>query len=585
MSKIGRNDPCPCGSGKKYKQCCFHRAASAAAAPNAELLWRAGNAHLAGGALDMALSCYREAVRLRPGFAQAHYNLGVVFQQKGLLDEAAASFRSAISFNRDYAKAYNNLGYILATQGRLDESADCFNRAIAIEPGFAAAYHNLGTTLRHQGRVDETLAAFRTAHAINPHDPVFHSDLLMMLHYSDMDDEALFREHVRWGEQHAPAAASVPARQCDRDPGRKLRIGYVSGDLGKHPVGYFLLPLLESHDRSQFEICCYSERGQRQEDDVTARIRGHADLWRRTMGLGDAALAEMIRADGIDILVDLAGHTAHNRLKVFALKPAPAQVTWLGYPNTTGLRAMDYRITDAVADPPGSADALHTEQLIRLEQSFLCYTPPAGAPPVGEAPCLTGAGVTFGSFNNLAKVSPQVIDAWSAILGRVPGSRLMLKFKGFADETCRRRVSDAFGARGVSPDRLELVSFVENFNDHLALYNRLDLALDTFPYNGTATTCDALWMGVPVLTCCGTRHVARVGASILTCLGLPELITHSPEEYIAAAAALAADPARLAALRRDMRPRLAGSPLCDSAGFARRMETALRDIWRRWCSA
>jgi protein O-GlcNAc transferase len=300
--------------------------------------------------------------------------------------------------------------------------------------------------------------------------------------------------------------------------------------------------------------------------------------------MSDEALAERIRHDGIDILVDLVGHTAMNRLLVFARRPAPIQVTWLGYPNTTGLTAIDYRLVDAVTDPEGEADALASETLVRLPGGFLCYGGHGGAPAPGPAPCLATGTVTFGSFNSPPKLSAATLDAWAQVLARLPESRLLLKGKPFADAATRALYLGRLAERGVAPERVELAAWLPD-QAHLALYDRIDIALDPFPYNGTTTTCQALWMGVPVVALRGDRHASRVGASLLTQIGLTDLIADSVEAYVETAIALAGDPARLADLRHSLRPRMAASPLCDATGFARKIEQAYRTMWQRWCEA
>ena len=313
---------------------------------------------------------------------------------------------------------------------------------------------------------------------------------------------------------------------------------------------------------------------------MTGRLRGLSDQWRDIAGKTDDRVAALIREDRIDILVDLAGHTAGNRLLVFARKPAPVQVTWLGYPNTTGLEAMDYRLTEAVSDPPGQTERWHSEELIRLPGTFSCYGPPAESPPVGPLPALEAGHVTFGCFNNLAKLTPPAIELWSQILREVPGARLLLKSRGLADLETAAGVREEFGRRGIEPARLEFNGQELSVTNHLALYNRVDLALDTFPYNGTTTTCEALWMGVPVVTLAGATHVARVGASLLTHLSVEELIADSPVGYVARCVDLAGDLPRLAEIRAGLRERMRASPLCDAPGFTRGFEDALRGMWR-----
>jgi predicted O-linked N-acetylglucosamine transferase (SPINDLY family) len=368
----------------------------------------------------------------------------------------------------------------------------------------------------------------------------------------------------------------------DRTDGRRLKVGYVSPDFRQHSVAYFLEPLLRSHDRKVIEVFCYAEVGW--PDTVTERFKQLADHWVTTVGMSDDATAERIRRDGIDILVDLAGHTSKNRLPVFARKPAPVQVTWLGYPNTTGLTAIDYRFVDAVTDPEGETEALASETLVRLPGGFLCYGGPDDAPAPGPVPSLTTGTVTFGSFNNPAKLSAATLDAWADVLARLPQARLLLKGKPFADPATRALYLDRLAKRGVAVERIELVAWLPE-EGHLALYNRIDIALDPFPYNGTTTTCEALWMGVPVITLRGDRHASRVGASLLTQTRLTDLIADSVEAYVETAVALAGDPARLSELRQSLRPRMAASPLCDAPAFADKIEHAYRTIWQRWCAA
>jgi predicted O-linked N-acetylglucosamine transferase (SPINDLY family) len=330
-------------------------------------------------------------------------------------------------------------------------------------------------------------------------------------------------------------------------------------------------------------VFCYAE--VRRPDTVTAHLQGLADHWLVTVGLSDDELAERIRTDGLDILVDLAGHTADNRLRVFARKPAPVQATWLGYPNTTGLEAIDYRLVDAVTDPAGEADAWASETLVRLEGGFHCYGGLKGAPEPGVPPCLAAGTVTFGSFNNPVKISAATLDVWARLLSRLPQARLLLKGKPFSDPGTRALFLARLGKRGIAAERVELMAWLPGAAAHVEMYHQVDIALDPFPYNGTTTTCEALWMGVPVVTLRGDRHAGRVGASLLSQIGLPDLIANSVEEYVEIVVALASDPARLMDLRRSLRPRIAASPLCDERAFARKMEAAFRTMWQHWCEA
>lgn len=405
----------------------------------------------------------------------------------------------------------------------------------------------------------------------------------MHLHYDREFAPDILRNSAREVESfHAqtPRFADWPNL---RDPERRLRIGYVSADFRMHSVGYFLSAIFLNHDAASVETFCYS--GCTDEDEQTGFFRSHAAHWRSTTGLDDSEFAAQIRTDAIDILVDLSGHTYGHRLEVFARKPAPLQVTWLGYPDTTGLSAIDYRLTDPIVDPPGAADSASSERLFRLPDGFHCYTAPVAAPDVSRLPAERNGFVTFGSFNNLAKVNHQVLDAWAGVLKEVAGSHLILKSTRLLDPEMRRRVLRLLEHRGIASDRVRLIGKLPTAADHLAVYGEVDIALDTFPYNGATTTCEALWMGVPVVTLAGDRHAGRVGASMLSQVGLQDLVTERSQDYIATAARLAADLSALAVLRTGLRGRLAASPLCDGPRFTRQLEAAFRTMWREWCAA
>ena len=534
-----------------------------------------GNALHGLGRLEEATGAYRRALALQPDYAGAHYNLASLLQSRGRSEEALPHFELALALWPDQADAHNNFGATLLELGRFTEAAARFGRALELEPGHTEARNNLGKACQELGRMAEAEAHYRQALALRPDYGEAHSNLLMTLTYRpEISDAALFTEHEEYGRHHARSALSHPN---PREPERRLRIGYVSGDLRHHVVGLFLEPLLAAHDPAALSVQCYSET--RRPDAVTQRLKALCEGWRETAGLDDTALAARIRADGIDILVDLAGHSAFNRLPVFGRKPAPVQVTCLGYPGTSGLAAIDYRLTDPVADPEDSADAQATEQLVRLRDGFLCYRP--GPTP---EPARTPGPLTFGSFNNLNKVSEPVLALWAELLRRLPAARLLLKSRQLVDPVVAEGVRTVFTGHGVARERLELLGWTAGPEAHLESYRRIDIALDPFPYNGTTTTCEALWMGVPVVTLAGSRHAARMGASLLTRAGLPELIARDPAGYLEIATALAADPARLGGLRAELRPRLAASPLCDAAGLARRFESAYRIMWRRWCA-
>ena len=453
----------------------------------------------------------------------------------------------------------------LACYDRLERTA---TDTVAIGNGRAAALLDLW-------RVDEAVAAYAEAHARSGA-PASHSAWLLHRHYSaEQGPHALAAAHRAFGERFP--APSMPA-MIEPSPERKLRIGYLSPHFSRHSVGNCIEPVLQHHDRAAFDITCYSLHPQA--DDATVRMRWLADHWTDAAGLSDAELEQCIRDDGIDILIDLAGHSALNRLALMATRPAPVQVTWLGYPDTTGLMTMDYRLTDPIADPVDQTDPLHTETLIRLPGVFLCYRPPADAPPVST---ISRDTVTFGSFNNLDQLSSATLALWSSVLTAVPGSRLLLKSSRFRFSATKERLIEAFTAHGIAAERLQLEAWCDERRAHLAAYAEIDIALDTFPCNGRTTTCEALWMGVPVVTRAGAVHRSRLGASLLSQVGLLDLIADSDAGFVAAAAALARDAPQRRLLRATLRDRMATAPLRNERLFTQRLEEALRGVWRTWC--
>ncbi len=527
------------------------------------------------GELDEAIAAYRQAIVLRPSLAEAHGNLGIALRERGELDEAIAAYRAAIALRPNFADAYNNLGVALNERGNPDGAIAACRRAISLNPNYPEAQSNLGHSLRDRGEIDEAIAAYRQAITLRPDFAEAHSNLVYALHFDARCGPAeLLAEHRAWAAQHAdPLKSLIRPHENNRDPGRRLRIGYVSPDFHGHPVGRFMLPLLAAHDHQQFEIYCYAS--VLYPDGVTDRIRRHADVWRDIRALSNEAAAKLIREDRIDILVDLSLHTAKNRLLLFARKPAPIQATYLAYPGTSGLETVDYRITDSHLDPPGISDAHYTERSIRLDDTYWCYEPAAGSPEVNQAPAITKGFVTFACLNNFSKNSDAAIQAWCRILAAVSNSRLLLfAAMGSHRDAVRQKLSEA----GIDPNR---VSFADRipFSQYMQQYHDIDIALDPFPYVGGTTTCDALWMGVPVVTLRGQTAISRGGASILTNVGMPELIAESPDQYVRLAIDLAADLPRLTQLRSNLREKMRTSPLMDAPRFARNMEKAYRDMW------
>jgi predicted O-linked N-acetylglucosamine transferase (SPINDLY family) len=535
------------------------------------------------GRFEESMAVCNEALALRPGYAKAHNNLGIALMGLGRVAEAIDSYRAALDIDSDYTKAHNNLGDALKGRGSLNEAIASFRRAVTLDPEFAEAFANLGVALLDNGRIDAALAAQRQALEVNPEFAPAHSNLMYTMSYGDSFTASdILIESRRWNDRHAaPLAALVRPHGNERDPGRRLRIGYVSPDFRSHSVSHFLEPVIAAHDRGGFEIFCYAEIAS--PDATTARYRTLADHWRPTVGMTDHGVADLVRSDGIDMLVDLAGHTAGNRLLAFAERPAPVQLSYLGYPGTTGMAAMDYRITDRWADPEATSGADHVETLMRLPGGFLCYGPPEDAPGIADPPAGSAGHISFGSFNNFSKITAMVVGAWAAILRAVPHSRLILKSSSLDLTEAGDRLHDLFDGHGIERRRVDILGRMPSIREHLGLYGKIDIGLDPFPYNGTATTCEALWMGVPVITLEGGRHAARVGASLLSRIGLEELIARGSDDYVGLAVDLAGDLGRLAALRAGMRRRMAACSLIDATTFTGELEAAYRDAWRRWC--
>jgi predicted O-linked N-acetylglucosamine transferase (SPINDLY family) len=518
-----------------------------------------------------------DIARNDPRHHQAWNLLGALAAAAERHELAVRHFERAIALEPANAGYLSNCGEVCRRAGWIDDAIDHCRAALAADPRHMGAYYNLALALHAVGEVEQAHAALTSALEIQPDSRAPRSALLFLLcHHLDIDGATLLAEHRRWNELHARALAPVrPPRAAEASPGRKLRVGYVSADFRRHSLAYFVEPLLANHDRNRFDVVCYSNT--RHADEVTDQLRNHVSQWRDITALSDEAAATLIAQDGIDILVDLSGHTADNRLLVFARKPAPVQLSYLGYPNTTGLAAMDYRVSDGYMDPPGVADALYTEKLLRMPHSLWCYRPPAPTPDVNPLPALQRGVTTFGSLHSFTKISRQVIDLWARILARQPGSELLMAGAPSGETGARLRAQ--FAAHGVDAARVHLIGKL-NFDDYLKLYHRIDIGLDAFPYAGGTTTCESLWMGVPVVTLAGAYGVARAGVSLLTSARLAELVADSPERYVEIATDLARDPRRLAGLRGSLRERMQRSPLMDEAAFTRAFEAVLRGAFQ-----
>jgi predicted O-linked N-acetylglucosamine transferase (SPINDLY family) len=543
-----------------------------------EALNNLGNALKDNGQPDDALAAYRQTIALNPNLPYAHFNLGNALCDRGQLDEAIAAYRQAILLRPNFADAHNNLGNALKDNGQLDEAVAAFCEAIALNPKLLEAHNNFGNALKDRGQLDEALAAYRQAIALNPSVLNAHDNLLYTLYFHPgFDPRTILAEHRRWNQTHArPLAAAIKPHDNDRSADRPLRIGYVSGDFRQHVVARNFLPVLEQRDRSQFTVHCYSNT--KRTDDFTERLRRGADGWRNLVGIGDNEAAELIRADRIDILVDASLHMSDNRLLVFARKPAPVQATWLGYPGTTGLDAIDYRLTDPYLDPAGLDDACYSEQSVRLPHTFWCYDAMGEEPAISTLPCLRKSFITFGCLNNFCKINDAVLLLWADVLKSNAGSHLLC----LAPEgTCRQTMRERLGSHGVNAGRVEFAAKLDR-PAYLRLYEQIDIGLDTFPYNGHSTSLDSYWMGVPVITLSGRTVVGRAGVSQLNNLGLTELIAHSHEQYVQIATELANDRRKLSELRATLRERMRESLLMDARRFTRGVEEAYRAMWRKW---
>ena len=540
-----------------------------------------GNALQDLGQLDDAMTCYRRALEFKQDYADAYSNLGNTLLKLGLSDDAMTSYQRALEFNPDFTDVYNNIGNILKDLGQLDDAMACYRRALAIKPDFAEAHSNQGSIFFGQGSLPESEVSFRKALEINPDLAETYSNLLFFLtHNENTDATTLAVEHRRFGEQfEAPLSAFWPQHSNSRAPERCLQVGFVSGDLYAHAVASFIEPVLE-HLADYPQLTLHGYYNNNVQDSVTLRLRKYFKHWHSVIGLSDGALAEKIRADGIDILIDLSGHTAKNRLLAFARKPAPVQVSWMGYPGTTGLSGMDYYLADRFLLPPGQFDDQFTEKIVRLP-ACAPYRPDMSAPPVNALPALGNGYITFGSFNRQSKLSPPVIGLWSQLLRALPDSRMVLG--GLSEEEQYGALIDWFAQEGVARERLNLYPRC-GIADYFALHQQVDICLDTFPYNGATTTLNALWMGVPTLTLVGGTVTARQGSTLLSQVGLDAFVAKDAADFVRKGLSWGGHPASLASVRGNLRERIKQSAIGQPEMVAAGVECALRTMWQRWCA-
>ena len=615
--KPGRNDPCSCGSGKKYKNCCLGKAELRPVQPSSlecdqlialsnagqhtelenqarSLIGKYPNSGFAwkllGESLYMqgkeALPALQKATELLPGDADAFNNLGIVLTDLRQFNEAVISCRRSLELKPNYARAHNNLGYALHELGQLNNAASSFRRALVFDPGYAKAHNNLGNALKDLGQLDAAAACYRRAVEIKPDYINARSNLLFLYGYHTLIDPDDLVQARNWERACVPEQDRQAARHrvFQRSPlaGRRLKIGYVSGDYHHHAVSYFIEQLFAHHDRARIELFAYSANGKR--DAVTGRLLALAEHWIPIVGIPDAAIRNRIEADGIDVLIDLSGHTAHNRLGIFARRAAPVQAHYLGFMASTGLTEMDYWIGDDILTP-AETDSHFSEQVWRLPRTWVCYDGKADAPISSAWRPASDGSVWLGSFNNLGKLTPATLALWARVLHALPEGKLLLKTSELSDIGNRQRILDALSGHGILPSRIELQdrSITPDWSAHMAYYNRLDVALDPVGgVGGGTTTCDALWMGVPVIALEGDRMASRMTASMLNAIGRPEWIVRSEVGYINKVVTLARDVEQRKALRPSQRNRMASSPLCDARGLAMNLENAYVEMFGRW---
>ncbi len=616
---MSRNDPCPCGSGLRFKKCCgkiknemsavirfastpapdemeplialFHTGRYAELESQSHLLLKrypdSGFAwKLLGTALGVqgkdALLALQQAAALLPDDVDAHNNLGNTLQDLGEFEGAVASYRRAIEIKPDFVSAQYNLGIALSALGRADEAVESYHRALAIKPDYAEALSNLGNAQRDLGQHDSAMSYYLRALAIKPDClDANRAYLTALLYHPNITVERLFDEHIAFAERTCAALGGFGQPTFNsRNARKKLRIAYVSSDFRNHPVGRNIRPLLERHDRCNFEVYLYGD--VKRPDSMTDWFKSMADSWCSIVGISDAAAAEIIRRDEIDILVLLAGRFDDNRPLIAAYQPAPVQVSFHD-PATSGLKEMSYLLVDRMLSPRDTVERF-TERIVHLP-TYYVHAPMERTPDVSPLPARKKGYITFASFNNPSKVNEQVVILWSRVLQAVPGSKLILKYKNtFGNAKVRQRYVELFQAQGIEAHRLELANADEAVEQHLARYAEVDIALDPFPFTGSTTTFEAVWMGVPVVTLLGDHMVARWSGSMLKKLKLDALITHSEAEYVEIAQHLAQNLDQLELLRAGLRERVAQSPLCDERGRARQIERVYRWMWAKWCA-
>lgn len=542
-----------------------------------------GSVYMRRGNLLAAQKAYTRALEADPDYTDAEVALGAVLDDLRQYESACTHYRRALELQPGYAQVHCNLGNSLKKLNRFDDAIASYRRAIELDPNYADAYNNMATVLQDLGRLEESKAAYLKALELDANSIDTQGNLLFVLNYGESDPDCPALKHAhRYGDMVAQRAVRYTQWNCLPGFDRMLRVGFVSGDFREHPVGFFFESALGALVRaSEGCVQCVAYSNHAFEDATTQRLRCLFHEWNSCVGVSDAELARKVHEDAIDVLIDLSGHTASNRLPVFAFKPAPVQVSWLGYFGTTGVQAVDYLLADPWTLPEGD-EVNFTENIWRLPETRLCFTPPSSNVSVASPPALRNGYITFGCFNNLTKMADSVVALWAQVLNSVPGSRLLLKSPQLNEVSVRTSVQGRFASHGVDPARLVFEGLSPR-DEYLAAYGRVDIALDPFPYTGGTTTVEALWMGVPVLTLAGERFLSRQGVGFLMNVGLPDWIAENQDQYLALAKAHAADLRALSRLRKNLRDRLLTSPICNAPRFARHFEAALRGMWKVWC--
>ncbi|KAF5954068.1 hypothetical protein HYC85_006924 [Camellia sinensis] len=554
------------------------------------------------GDIDQGVEYYKKALYYNWHYADAMYNLGVAYGEMLKFDMAIVFYELAFHFNPHCAEACNNLGLALSikpnfsqslnnlgvvytVQGKMDAAASMIEKAIVANPTYAEAYNNLGVLYRDAGNITLAIESYEQCLKIDPDSRNAGQNRLLALNYiHEGTDDKLFEAHRDWGRRFMRLYPQYTSWENPKDPERPLVIGYVSPDYFTHSVSYFIEAPLVYHDYANHKVVVYSAvvKADAKTNRFRDKVLKKGGIWRDIYGIDEKKVASMVREDKVDILIELTGHTANNKLGMMACRPAPVQVTWIGYPNTTGLPTIDYRITDALADSPDTRHK-YVEELVRLPECFLCYTPSPEAGPVSPTPALSNGFITFGSFNNLAKITTKVLQVWARILCAVPNSRLVVKCKPFCSDSVRQRFLSTLEQLGLESQRVDLLPLILLNHDHMQSYALMDISLDTFPYAGTTTTCESLYMGVPCVTMGGSVHAHNVGVSLLSTVGLGHLVAKNEDEYAQLALKLASDVTALSNMRTGLRDLMSKSPLCDGSKFTLGLESTYRNMWKRFC--